>query len=103
MLTLVMVGRLTLGDIGTAHLYSTQQDLDVRHSTRCGSVIQPTWIEVARILTFVASLLKVVAFEESSCCTHTSVLLKLAKTAPWHAIYSTTDGIYTHGQHVRAV
>jgi hypothetical protein len=58
---------------------------------------------VAKILTYVARLVEVGAFEKGSCCMHTSVLPKMVKIDPWYANCSTMGGIYTRGQYLRSI
>lgn len=94
---------LILEEIGVARLCSTSEGLGIPHSTPCWSVVQPTWIEVAKILTYVARLVEVVAFDKGSYCMHTSVLPMLVKIDPWYANCSMMGGIYTCGQYLRPV
>lgn len=48
----------------------------VQHSMDCGFVVQPTWIEGARVLKFVVTRLEVAASGRDGHCRRTSVLMR---------------------------
>ena len=83
-------------ETASVHPWLQQKNLEVRYSMSSGSVAQPKWIEVAKILTSDVLIAVVVAFEKSICYMNTSVLPRQERIGPLHAICSMMGDICSY-------